>query len=182
LVHSRPAASRSVAGTSFEGNCLVCGTHALFECDRLTADGYNDFFSPFSLDSARGYRLGEHAAHSGGWMRFSGKLLTKNRGDQSTNSRSATSTNCMGWSLAAIFVLVTAGNLAIVYRWLVLKRHGSLVPVIGGAVGATATACFLPLRHWWIVPLLVDPGAIPLLFITAIFVARQLFKQLTNSD
>lgn len=41
--------------------------------------------------------------------------------------------------------------LAVVYRWFVLKRHGSLVPLIGGTAGATA--CFLlpadSLRHWW---------------------------------
>jgi len=90
----------------------------------------------------------------------------------------------MGWPFAVVFALVTAGNLAIVYRWFVLKRHGSLVPLIGGAAGATA--CFLLpadwLRHWWFVPLLVDPGAVPLIIITAAFVAGQLFKQLMNRD
>jgi len=30
----------------------------------------------------------------------------------------------MGWPVAVVFALVTAGNLAIVYRWFVLKRHG----------------------------------------------------------
>lgn len=90
----------------------------------------------------------------------------------------------MGWPLAAIFALLTLGNLAIVYRWFVLKRHGSLVPLMGGAAGATA--CFLladdSLRHWWFVPLLVDPGAVPLIIITAAFVAVQLLKQLRNGD
>jgi hypothetical protein len=90
----------------------------------------------------------------------------------------------MGWPLAVVFVFVTAGNLAIVYRWFVLKRRGPLVPLIGGAAGATA--CFLlpvdSLRSWWFVPFLVDPGGVPLMFITATFVAGQLFKRLTNGD
>lgn len=90
----------------------------------------------------------------------------------------------MGWLLAVIFVLVTAGNLAIVYRWLVLKRHSSEVPVIEGVAGVAA--CFLlpsdSLHRWWFVPLLVDPGSLPLMMSTAVFVAGQLFKCLTKRD
>jgi uncharacterized membrane protein HdeD (DUF308 family) len=90
----------------------------------------------------------------------------------------------MGWLFAFVFVFVTAGNLAIVYRWFVLKRHGSLVPLIGGAAGATA--CFLlpadSLRQLWFVPLLVDPGAAALVVITAAFVAGRFFKQRMNGD
>jgi uncharacterized membrane protein HdeD (DUF308 family) len=90
----------------------------------------------------------------------------------------------MGWPLAVVFVFVTAGNLAIVYRWFVLRRHGALVPFIGGAAGAIA--CFLlpadSVRHCWFIPLLVDPGAVPLIVITAAFVAGQFLKQLTNGD
>ena len=89
----------------------------------------------------------------------------------------------MGWP-SAVFALVTGGNLAIIYRWFVLKRLGSLVPLIGGAAGVSA--CFLLsadlLHHWWFVPLLVDPGAVPLIIMTVAFVAGQLFNQLTNGD
>ncbi|MFN7935382.1 MAG: hypothetical protein U0R19_18785 [Bryobacteraceae bacterium] len=90
----------------------------------------------------------------------------------------------MGWLLVAIFALVSAGNLAIVYRWLVLKVHGSLVPLIGGVAGAAA-CILLPvdwLRRWWFVPLLVDPGSLPLMSITAVFAVGQLFKRLTKGD
>jgi hypothetical protein len=90
----------------------------------------------------------------------------------------------MGWPFVALFALMTAGNLAIVYRWFVLKRHGSLVPLIGGAAGTT-TCFILPadwLRDWWFVPLLADPGAAPLMVITAAFVVGKLFKQLMNRD
>ena len=38
------------------------------------------------------------------------------------------------------------------------------------------------MRHWWFVPLLVDPGAVPLTIVMAAFVAGQLFKQLMNGD
>jgi hypothetical protein len=47
----------------------------------------------------------------------------------------------MSWPLAAIFALVTAGNLAMLYRWFVLKQHGTQVPLIGGWPALQPASC-----------------------------------------
>jgi hypothetical protein len=55
-----------------------------------------------------------------------------------------------GWAVASNYVI-----LAIAAR----GRHISMIPVVGGLVGAAAVA-LAPWRYspWWAIPLILDPG------------------------
>ncbi len=86
--------------------------------------------------------------------------------------------------LAVVFALATAANLATVYGWLVRKKTGSLIPLIGGAAGAVACLLLPPggLHDGWFLPLLVDPGAGLLFTLTSALIVRQLFRPGGNPD
>lgn len=83
----------------------------------------------------------------------------------------------MGWLLASLFAFITFGNFALIYRSYVYKRQASLVPLLGGISGSLA--CYLlpfpRLQDWLLIPLLLDPGAVPIIaFAFALFASRRL--------
>ena len=73
----------------------------------------------------------------------------------------------MGYLLGAVFAVIGLANLAIVFGWLVLRRNGTLIPLLGGLAGACACLALpVPALHqWWFMPLILDPGSAPLLIL-----------------
>lgn len=85
----------------------------------------------------------------------------------------------MGWILAALFLLLSVGNLSIAIGRCFRHKTGTLVPFIGGLAGMAAffTLPFPTLRHWWWIPPVADIGTTYLITITAIFLIQRLFKR-----
>ena len=73
----------------------------------------------------------------------------------------------MGYFLSAIFLVIGLANLAIVFGWFVFQKNGTLVPLLGGlaGVGACLTLALPGLGEWWFVPLILDPGSVPLIIL-----------------
>lgn len=81
----------------------------------------------------------------------------------------------MGWLFAVVFLWVTLGNPGILLRWYFRRKHGSLLPLVGGISGITAcfTLPFPALRYWWWLPLMADPGCGYLVSTTVLFLLRR---------
>jgi riboflavin transporter FmnP len=71
--------------------------------------------------------------------------------------------------LIGLSVLAIVGNLWIAIRWYLFKKRASMIPFVGGVLGA-AGLLLLPvieLRHFWWVPLVADLGCGPMLLAVA---------------
>jgi len=83
-------------------------------------------------------------------------------------------TYALRWVLSVPLLLLSlwgiVGNVTIVLRWYLFRKRSSLIPVVGGLLGAVGLAVnpCPSLSRWWWVPLLVDPGFALLLTCTAI--------------
>ncbi len=80
------------------------------------------------------------------------------------------------WSACAglllVWVVAGASNALIVLLWLLKRRRASLIPIVGGLAGA-AGLLLSPLgalHKWWWVPPVVDPGTLPLVVPTVVWV------------
>lgn len=87
----------------------------------------------------------------------------------------------LGTVLAAVFLVVSLGNVWTVLRYLTTKKRSSTVPIIGGACGVAA--CFLlpveVLKNWWWLPLLVDYGSAPVFVVSAVLGVVAMFREST---
>ena len=85
------------------------------------------------------------------------------------------------WVCAVILALfavgVVAANWILVIRGIRGQPSGSQVPLIGGLAGA-ASLFVVPSDGvlWWWIPLVLDPGSVPLLFVTATYHIWRLFS------
>lgn len=83
-------------------------------------------------------------------------------------------------ALAAVSILIIAGNAVIILRGLTGRaKNESWVPILGGTLGVLALliAPWPRLRDYWFIPLLIDWGCVPGLLHTAIFLlGRQLSR------
>ena len=72
--------------------------------------------------------------------------------------------------LALLSFFTIAGNYAIA-----LSRKGSLVPLVGGVSGALAILLWpAPVVHvWFWVPLVIDLGSLPILFMLLVWLKRR---------
>jgi hypothetical protein len=83
------------------------------------------------------------------------------------------------WTASVLLLLLSAlicsGNLWISVRWYIWKKRESLIPFLGGVLGAVGLA-LLPVdpvsRYWWLPPL-VDPGCVLLLVAAAVEYIRK---------
>jgi hypothetical protein len=67
--------------------------------------------------------------------------------------------------LLFLSIIVIIGNLTIAMRWYLSKRGASMIPFIGGIMGAIGL-CLMPVSPWnhlWWIPLVIDIGCTPLL-------------------
>jgi hypothetical protein len=83
--------------------------------------------------------------------------------------------------LLVVFLGCAVGNIAIVVRCRLYKRHESLIPVAGGIAGAMGVL-LLPwpaARSWWWLPLLLDLGCVPIVASTLVFLVVQRFRRRT---
>jgi hypothetical protein len=87
------------------------------------------------------------------------------------------------WIIAApLFLLsvwISFSNLWIILRFYLFGKRGSTVPLIGGLFGVFGI-CFAPsdtLKNYWWVPLALDPGSLPLLIHTLVFVITGKYKK-----
>lgn len=64
--------------------------------------------------------------------------------------------------ISVLSLLCIVGNWTVVFLWWIKKKPGSLVPVIGGLLGLIAVLIFDVPKYYAIVPLIVDPGSIPM--------------------
>jgi hypothetical protein len=66
----------------------------------------------------------------------------------------------IGGAAALVAIITVLGNFGIIARWLLFRKTGSLVPLLGGVLGSVALL-ILPAaatrRLWW-GPFLLDPG------------------------
>ena len=80
--------------------------------------------------------------------------------------------------LALFATAVVAGNWILVIRGLRGQPSGSQIPLFGGLAGA-ASLFVVPTNGvalWWWIPLVLDPGSVPLLFVTATYCLWRLFS------
>ena len=78
------------------------------------------------------------------------------------------------WVTGVLFFLLSLticiGQFVFVFGWLVRGKRSSLIPFIGGTVGAVGLL-LVPvssLHQWWWVPLFADLGTVPLALATLI--------------
>ena len=78
--------------------------------------------------------------------------------------------------LAASFLgaVAVVENWRVLLAWLIRRKHSSTIPVFGGGLlaGAIALSPGPALRPLWWLPLILDPGCLPLLLTTSIFWLR----------
>jgi hypothetical protein len=86
-------------------------------------------------------------------------------------------TAIIGSALLAAFIVIAGFNAWMVLDYFRSGRHASAIPIIGGALGATATRLLPGLESVWWLPLLLDYGCVPML---VHFFARSLFSAEQN--
>jgi hypothetical protein len=76
--------------------------------------------------------------------------------------------------LALAGVAITVGNWTILIRWHARRKHGSLIPALGGLLLAAAMplAPIMRARHYVWLPLIVDPGCLYLLSSGVVFILK----------
>jgi hypothetical protein len=83
------------------------------------------------------------------------------------------------WVLFSILVLF--GAWAIIINWIIaFRKSGSLIPVVGGFIATIAllVAPWDAIRTFWWVPLVVDLGCMPILFmVTGFLIWRTISRQ-----
>ncbi len=85
----------------------------------------------------------------------------------------------LGIMAVCAFLYIAAGNLYLLYLNRVKAQRHSLIPLVGGVLGALGLLS-IPAQHaseyWWI-PLILDFGALPLVVITILwFIYRSILK------
>ena len=77
--------------------------------------------------------------------------------------------------LALVGVAITAGNYTILVRWYARRKHGSLIPALGGLLLAAAMLLVptTKARHYVWLPLIVDPGYLYLLASGVVLVLKE---------
>jgi hypothetical protein len=66
----------------------------------------------------------------------------------------------IGGAAALASIATVLGNFGIIARWVLFRKTGSLVPLLGGVLGSVALLILpvaAPGRLWWD-PFLLDPG------------------------
>ncbi len=68
------------------------------------------------------------------------------------------------------FLLAVGGNVHTILRYYLRGERGSLVPLVGGVFGSLALVAWPMERlwHWFWVPLVVDPGTLPMVLWAAL--------------
>jgi hypothetical protein len=76
--------------------------------------------------------------------------------------------------LALVGAAIAAGNWTILIRWFARRKHGSLIPALGGLLLAAAMLLVPTMRakHYVWLPLIVDPGCLYLLACGVVFVLK----------
>jgi hypothetical protein len=74
-----------------------------------------------------------------------------------------------------VFVGCAASNAATVVRYIISKRGGSTIPLLGGVAGAVGVVASpeVALRPLWWLPLVVDPGSVVFAVLTLVSLARR---------
>jgi len=73
--------------------------------------------------------------------------------------------------LLLAFGVVFLSNMVVVYHYLISRKRNTLIPLVGGVLGAIGFLFFplIEVRRYWLVPLIIDPGCMTLIITTAIW-------------
>ncbi len=86
--------------------------------------------------------------------------------------------------LFLVFAWIAFSNLWIILRFYLYGKRGSMFPLIGGLMGVFGI-CFAPsdtLKHYWWVPLVLDPGSLFMILYTIMFVVTGKYKKRESKE